>query len=113
MNTTASTPERPTFGEMIAGIVPLLGAVAGYGPPVISLAGPWLLVGLMLAGPAFLLTLVAVMVVAATVVVALSAAILAAPYLLVGRLRSFRARRVFRHDRAPQLATLASTRVAT
>jgi hypothetical protein len=114
MNTTASTSESPTFGEMIAEIVPLVGAVAGYGPPVIALAGPWALLGLMLAGPfAFLLTLVAVMLVAATVVVAVSAAIFAVPYLLIGRLRSLRARRALSKHPAPQLVTFDPTRVAT
>ena len=114
MTTTASTSESPAFGAMIAEIVPLVGAVAGYGPPVISLAGPWVLLALMLAGPfAFLLTLVAFMLVAATVVVAVTAAILAGPYLLIGRIRSLRARRALSKDRAPQLVTFDPTRVAT
>ena len=114
MTTTASVSERPTFGKMIAELVPLVDAVAGYGPPVIFLAGPWVLLALMLAGPfAFLLTLVAAMLVAATVVIGVTAAILAAPYLLIGRLRSLRARRALSKDRAPQLVTFDATRVAT
>jgi hypothetical protein len=32
MNTTASTSERPIFGDMLREIVPLVGAVAGYRP---------------------------------------------------------------------------------
>jgi hypothetical protein len=43
--------EHPAFGEMVAEIVPLVGAVAGYGPPVIALAGPWLVLALMLSAP--------------------------------------------------------------
>ena len=93
---------------MLAETIPLIGAVAGYGPPVIFLAGPWLLLALVLAGPfAFLLTLVAAMVVAATVLVALSAAILAAPYLVIRW-----ARHAFSTDHGVQLVPIRSTRVA-
>jgi hypothetical protein len=108
MNTAApSGSDHPTFGEMAAEIVPLVDAVAGYGPPVIFLAGPWLLLGVVLSGPfAFLLVLVAFMVVAATVLVALTAAILAVPYLLVRRLRRHRARHTF-----AQLVPIESPRV--
>jgi hypothetical protein len=104
--------ERPTSREMLAEAIPLIGAVAGYGPPVIFLAGPWLLLGLMLSGSfAFLLTLVTAMLVAATVLVALTAAILAAPYLLIRRLRSYRATRAFNNNRAARLVPVGSTRV--
>jgi hypothetical protein len=107
--TSTSASEQTTFGAMFAEIIPLVGAIAGYGPPVIFLAGPWLLLGLMLAGPfAFLLTLVAAMLVAATVVVALVAAILAVPYLVVGRLRGIRARRALGNRRAAQLVPVRS-----
>jgi hypothetical protein len=107
-----ATSEHPTFGGMLAEIVPLIGAVAGFGPPVIFLAGPWLLLGLMLSGSfAFLLTLVVAMLVAATVLVALPAAILAAPYLIIRRLRSYRATRAFSDNRAARLVPVGSTRV--
>jgi hypothetical protein len=112
-NASTSASERSAPGEMLAEIIPLVGVVAGEGPPVIFLAGPWLLLALMLSGPfAFLLTLVAVMVVAATVLVALTAAILAAPYLLIRCLRRYRARRAFSNDHAAQLVPVGSTRVA-
>jgi hypothetical protein len=114
MTTTASPSERPAFGAMIAEIVPLVGVVAGYGPPVISLVGPWVLLSLLLAAPfAVLLTLLAAMLVAATVVVAVVAAVVVAPYLLIGRIRSLQARRARRQDRAPQLVTFDPTPVAT
>jgi hypothetical protein len=117
MNTTElirpPAAERPTFGQMITEIVPLVGAVAGFGPPVIALAGPWLLLALMLSAPfACLLTLLAAMFVAATVVVAITAAIVVAPYLLIGRLRSLRARRAFSGHRATQLVPVGPRRVA-
>jgi hypothetical protein len=76
---------------MLAELVPLIGFVPAYGPPAIFVLGPWLFLVLMLAGPfACLFALVVVMIVAATVLAALTAAILAilaAPYLLVRRLR--------------------------
>jgi hypothetical protein len=105
-------PAQPTFSEMVAETIPLVGAIAGYGPPVIFLAGPWLLLGLVLAGPfAFLLVLVAAMLLAATVLVALAAVIVGTPYLLVRRLRSYRARRAVSTGRAAQLLPVRSSRV--
>jgi hypothetical protein len=113
MNTTASSPERQTFGDMVREIVPLAEAIAGYGPPIITL-GPWVLLALMLAGPfAFLVTLLAAMLVAAAVVVAVVAAIVAAPYLLVGRVRALRERRAVNGGRSTQLVPVAPRRVAT
>jgi hypothetical protein len=115
-NASPSASKQPAIREMLAETFPLIGAIAGSGPPVIFLAGPWLLFALMLSGPfAFLLTLVVVMLMAATVLVALTAAILAivaAPYLLIGRLRRYRARRAFSNDHAAQLVPVESTRVA-
>jgi hypothetical protein len=107
-----SSSERPTFGEMLAETIPLVGAIAGEGPPVILLAGPWLLLGLMLSGPfAFLVTLVVFMLVVATVLVALTAAVLAVPYLLVRSVREYRAHRAHSHDHATQLVPVGSRRV--
>jgi hypothetical protein len=104
--------DRPTFRAMLGELVPLVDAIAGYGPPVIFLAGPWLLLGLVLTGPfTVLVVVVAFMVVAATVVVALTAALLAIPYLLVGRLRRHRASEAFTDDRAAQLIAIESPRV--
>jgi len=112
----APASERSTFGETLAEIVPLVGFVPAYGPPAVFVLGPWLFLVLMLAGPfAFLLTWVVVMLVAATVLAALTAAILAilaAPYLLIRRLRRYRARRAFSNDPAAQLVPVGSTRVA-
>jgi hypothetical protein len=52
----ASAP--PTFAE-VHETRPLIGVIPVAGPPVIVVAGPWLLLGLMLAGPfALLLTVV-------------------------------------------------------
>jgi hypothetical protein len=113
-NVSASASAYRTFGEMLVETIPLVGAIAGYGPPVIFLAGPWLLLALVLSAPfAVLLTLIAVMLLAAAVLGALTAAILAPPYLLMRHLGSVRARRAFSHDRAAHLVPVGSTRVVS
>jgi hypothetical protein len=97
----------PTLAE----IVPLVDAVAGYGPPVI-LAGPWVFLALMLAGPfACLVVLVAFMVLAATALLALAAAILGAPYLLFRLHRMHRAGRASSRTRGARLVPVKSRRV--
>ena len=80
-------PCRPTLGEIVDESEPLIGAVPVYGPPVVLFAVPWLLFGLMLAGPFALLLTLVVPLVAVAALVALVGALLAAPYLLVARLR--------------------------
>jgi hypothetical protein len=106
-NASGGASENPTFRAMLAELVPLVEAIAGYGPPVI-LVGPWVLLALMLAGPfAVLLTLVVVMLVAAIVPVAL----VAGPYLLIRRVRDHRAQRAISRDHAAQLVPVGSTRV--
>jgi hypothetical protein len=98
--------ERPTFGATPAEIVPLIGFVPVAGPPAVFVLGPWLFLVLMLAAPfAVLVTLVAVMVAAATVVAALAAA----PYLLV---RHYRHRAPRTSISAP-IRAIESPRVAT
>jgi hypothetical protein len=102
---------EPTFTQAIGEITPLVDAVPGEGPPVILLAGGWVLLALMLAGPfAFLVTLVLAMVVAAAIVVGLAAAIVAlvrAPSWIVRH-----ARRAASRERAPRFVRAGSTRVA-
>jgi hypothetical protein len=105
-------PDVPTFGEMLEEIVPLIGVVAVVAPPVIFVAGPWLLLGLMLSGP---FALVVALVAAALALVALVAsvlAILAAPYLLVRYARERRARHAVAAAPAAPLVSLDSPRVA-
>ena len=103
---TSTEPFTPQpADDMLDEILPLVGAVPVYGPPVVFLAGPWLLLCLMLAGPfAFLVTLV-VLIAAAAAIVALIGAILASPYLLARHVhRSWTARAAMRAE-APQLVT--------
>jgi hypothetical protein len=104
--------ERPTFRDMLAEFASLVGFVR-YGPPVAFVVGPWLILVLMLAGPlAWAFALVVVVIVAATVLAALTAAILGAPYLLVRHLRRHRARRASIAAPAVQVGALDSRRVA-
>jgi hypothetical protein len=84
----SATPDPPTLAERLGETVPLISAPAFFGPPVIFLLGPWLLLVLLLIPPAaVLITLVAVMMLGAGLLVALGA-LIASPYLLVRRLRA-------------------------
>jgi hypothetical protein len=78
----------PTVAEMLGECVSLTCVVALYGPPVIFLAAPWLLLGLILSGPfAVVLTLLAAVLVAAALVAAIGA-LVATPFLLIRRQRA-------------------------
>lgn len=82
------TSQPNTRREIIEGVEPLAVAPAFFGPPVVYLLGPWLLLVLLLIGPAaVLITLVLAFIVVAAALVAL-AALLASPYLVVHHLRS-------------------------
>jgi hypothetical protein len=66
----------------------MLGAPAFFGPPIISVLGPWLLLVFLLIGPlALLFTGLFVMTVAACLLAVL-AAVIASPYLLIRHLRT-------------------------
>jgi hypothetical protein len=67
---------------------PLIGAPAFFGPPVVYLLGPWLLVLLVLVGRfALILTVLLVFAVAAGLLVVL-VAVIASPYLVVRHLHA-------------------------
>lgn len=78
----------PTPRQVIAGVAPLALAPAYFGPPVISLLGPWLLLVLLLIGPAALLFTLVLAVFVMTAALAAVVALLASPYLLVRHLRT-------------------------
>lgn len=81
-------PDRPTLVERLGEVVPLICAPAFFGPPVVFLLGPWLLVALLLIPPAALLiTMVALFLLSAGLLVAFGA-LIASPYLLVRHLRA-------------------------
>jgi hypothetical protein len=83
--------QRPTFAEMVADIVPVIGVIFVAGPPVIFIAGPWLFLVLMLSGAFAVLVAFAALWVVAAVLLTTLAAMFATPYLLVrGLLRRHR-----------------------
>jgi Flp pilus assembly protein TadB len=77
----------PSFRERLEEIVPMVDAPAFFGPSISFVLGPWLLLVLLLIGPAALLiTLVLVAALAAALVVVL-VALIGSPYLLVRHVR--------------------------
>jgi len=106
----ASACGPPTVAEMLAETVPLAGVIAGAGPPVVSLAGPWLLFVLALVGPFALVLTFVVVFVAAALLVLLAGTILATPYLLVRQLRRHRTAHGSVGSPAVQLAPIETPR---
>jgi hypothetical protein len=93
---TSAADDLPTFREMLAEILPLVGVVVVAGPPAVLLAGPLVLGALMLAGPFLLIATGVLVVVSALVAVAavaaLTRAIVATPYTVVRHFRGLRRR---------------------
>jgi hypothetical protein len=90
----AAPGERPTFREMLDDVLPVIGVVFVAGPPVIFLAGPWLLLVLMLSGPFALVVAFVLVGLVAAALVATLAAIVAAPFVLVRHVhRTYRSAR--------------------
>src|SRR3954452_23623866 len=88
------SPERPTFREMLDSVLPVIGVVVVAGPPVVFVAGPWLLLVLMLSGPFALLVAFVVVGLVAGALLATLGALVVAPFVLVRRLhRRYRAAR--------------------
>jgi hypothetical protein len=85
---TATASGPPTLGDMVAEVVPLIGAVYQAGPPVLVAGAGTVLFALLLVGPFVLLVTLAVVVAAAAALVALAGAILATPYLLSRHVRT-------------------------
>jgi hypothetical protein len=85
---TATASGPPTLGDMIAEVVPLIGAIYQAGPPVLVAGAGIVLFALLLVGPFVLLVTLAVAVAAAAALVALAGAILATPYLLIRHVRT-------------------------
>jgi hypothetical protein len=98
---SASAPA--SVRDLVEETGPLVGVIAGFGPSVASLAGPWLLLVLALAGPFAVLFTFIVVLVAAGLLVLLAGTILASPYLLVRHLRRRRTGRVSISSPAVQL----------
>jgi hypothetical protein len=111
-STELITSEEPTFGETLDEALPLVDTVPLYGPPVIFLAAPWLLLCLMLAGPFALVFTFVVLLVALAVLIGSICAIVAAPFLLVRQIRRRHARRASVTAPVAQVGTLEPTGAA-
>ena len=84
----AGSPDSLTLAELLGATVPLISAPAYFGPPVIFLLGPWLILVLLLIPPAaVLITLVLVALLGVGLLAAIGA-LIASPYLLVRHLRA-------------------------
>jgi hypothetical protein len=82
----SASPEQPTLAEELGETAPLIGAPAFYGPPISFLLGPWLLLVLLLSGPFALIFTILVVLALAAVALAVVAAVIAGPYLLIRHL---------------------------
>ena len=84
----SASPDPPTIAERFGETVPLISAPAFFGPPVMFLLGPWMLLVLLLIPPAaVLITLMVIMLLGAGLLVTLGA-LIASPYLLVRHVRA-------------------------
>ena len=84
MKPNASPTAADIFGETESFIC----AMAFYGPPVVFLAAPWLLFGLLLIGPFAVLVTLVVALLAVAALIAGIAAILATPFVLLRKWRA-------------------------
>lgn len=82
----SASPRRPSWGEVFAQTGPLIGAPAFFGPPIIYVLGPWLLLVLLLIGPFALIFTLLLVTAAAACLLAVCVAVIASPYLLIRHL---------------------------
>ena len=80
--------ESPTVGDRLQEVLPLLSAPAYFGPPVVFLLGPWLLLVLLIIPPAAVLITLALVVLLGAALLAALGALIASPYLLVRHVRT-------------------------
>ena len=104
---------RPTLStgvERLGETAPLITAPAFFGPPILALLGPWLLLVLVLIGPmALILTMLIAIAIAVGALAALLC-VLATPYLLVRRFHAFGTARA---NRPPGLPRLGNRRASS
>jgi hypothetical protein len=81
----------PTAADMLEETADLVCTMALYGPPVVFVAAPWLLLGLVLIGPFAVVVLLFVALLAAAALVVGIGALLMAPVLMLRRHRAARA----------------------
>jgi hypothetical protein len=115
MNTTdpiTPTSGRPTLGDQLADVLPVVDTVYVAGPPLLLAWTGTVLFALMLAGPFALAVTFAVVFVAAAALVALAGAILAAPYLLIRHFRVRLAKRRHVSEARAPIATVVAAGAA-
>jgi len=86
----SASPGRPTWGELFAQTEPLVTAPAFFGPPIIYVVGPWLLLVILLIGPFVLIFTLLLVTAAAACLLAVCVAVIASPYLLIRHLHAHR-----------------------
>ncbi|MGN6868351.1 MAG: hypothetical protein ACTHMY_08110 [Solirubrobacteraceae bacterium] len=98
---SSPTSDRPTWADLFHERTALVSAPAFFGPPVIFVLGPWLLLVLLLIGPFALILTGLLILAAAAVLLAGVVAAIASPYLVVRHLHKRKAshedRRYRRH----------------
>lgn len=102
----SASSDRSTWGDVFDERAPTLGAPAFFGPPVIFVLGPWLLLVLLLIGPLVLAMMAVLALAVGAGLLAVSAAVIASPYLLIGHLRT----RGIAHPSSPAPLHLFRTR---
>ena len=83
-----SASTRPSIGEILEEVLPLIVFVPVAGPPAILLVGPLLLLVLLLIPPAALLITLLVVLLLGTGLLLALVTLIASPYLLVRHLRA-------------------------
>jgi hypothetical protein len=78
----------PSFRERLEEVVSVIDTPAFFGPPITFLLGPWLLLVLLLIGPAALLIALALAAAIAAALLVALVALIASPYLLVRHVRA-------------------------
>ncbi|HEX5191912.1 MAG TPA: hypothetical protein VFW09_03855 [Solirubrobacteraceae bacterium] len=102
----SASSDRLTWGDVFNERTSTLGAPAFFGPPVIFVLGPWLLLVFLLIGPLVLAMMAVLALAVGAGLLAVSAAVIASPYLLIGHLRT----RGIAHPSSPAPLHLFRTR---
>lgn len=85
--------DQPSWPQTLIETVPIIDTPAFFGPPINFLLGPWVLLVLLLMGPFALVVTIVLALALAAGLLALFAAVLASPYLLIRHLQAHRCRR--------------------
>jgi hypothetical protein len=96
---SSAAPDRPTWRKTVDETAPIIDTPAFYGPPIIFVLGPWLLLVLLLIGPFALVLTVLLGLAVAAGLLAMFVAVIASPYLLIRHLHAHGV--VHRKPRAP------------